>query len=108
MIAQANISKLVKAMVASAALGGFLLFAGTPAVRASEESACRDRIIKADHRLHEAAAKHGWDSPATAERRRELTQARENCWEHGHRWWDEDGQRWHTERDWNDHDHDHR
>jgi hypothetical protein len=107
MNAHANLTKLAKATVAAAALGGFLLFAGTPA-RANEESACRDHIIKADHRLHEAAAKHGWSSPEADARRRELISAREYCWQHGHRWWDEDGQRWHTERDWDEHDHDHR
>jgi hypothetical protein len=64
--------------------------------------------VKADHRLHEAAAKHGWDSPEAAKGRQELTLAREYCWEHGHRWWDEDAQRWHTDRDWDEHDHDHR
>jgi hypothetical protein len=24
-----------------------------------------------------------------------------------HRWWDEHEHRWHTERDWDDHDHGH-
>jgi hypothetical protein len=108
MIVQANLSKLAKATVAVAALGGFLMLAGTPAARASEESECRERVVKADHRLHEAAAKHGWDSPEVAHRRIELKEAREHCWQHGHRWWDEDGQRWHTDRDWDEHDHDRR
>jgi hypothetical protein len=106
MNAQANFTKIAKATVVAAVLSGFLLFAGTPTVQASEESDCRERIVKADHRLHEEATKHGWDSPQAAEKRRDLTAARERCWEHGHRWWDEDGQRWHTERDWDvDHEH---
>ncbi len=108
MIAQANFTKLAKATVAVAALGGFLMLTGTPAARANEESECRERIVRADHRLHEAAEKHGWDSPEARHRRVELKEARERCWEHGHRWWDEDGQRWHTDRDWDEHDHDHR
>ena len=112
MMTQANFTKLTKvrfarATVAVAALGGFLMLSGTPAARA-DESECRARIVRADHRLHEAAEKHGWDSPQAAHRRIELKEAREYCWEHGHRWWDEDGQRWRTERDWDEHDHDRR
>jgi len=43
-------------------------------------------IAKADHKLHEAVEHHGWNER--------------------HRWWDEDGHRWHSDRDWDDHDHD--
>jgi dienelactone hydrolase len=107
MKAHANLTGFAKATVTAAALGGFLLFAGTSVLRASAESECQERIAKADHRLHQAAAKHGWNSPQAEEKRRDLSAAREHCWEHGHRWWDEDGQRWHTERDWDVHDHDH-
>jgi len=103
-----NLTRFAKATVAAATLSGFLLFAGTPAVRANEEDACRNRTVKADHRLHQAAEKHGWDSPQAASARRDLTAAREWCFSHSHRWWDEDGQHWHTDRDWDDHDHDHR
>src|SRR5271163_140690 len=92
MKAEANFTRFAKATVAAATLGGFLLFAGTPALRADDD-VCRNRIVKADHRLHEAAAKHGWDSPQAAQRRRDLAAAREWCWGHGHRWWDEDAQR---------------
>src|SRR5271168_934298 len=99
---QGNVTRFVRATVAAATLSGFLLFAGTPALRADDD-ACRGRIIRADHRLHEAAERHGWDSPQAAERRRDLAAAREYCFAHGHRWWDEDGHRWHTDRDWDDH-----
>jgi len=82
-----------------------LLFCLAPGAKANE---CQDRIRHADRALHKAAARHGWDSPQAAERRRELFAAREWCWAHGHRWWDEDGHRWHRDRDWDEHDHDHR
>jgi len=101
---QGNVTRFAKVTLAAATLSGFLLFAGTPTLRADD---CRDRTVKADHKLHEAAAKHGWDSPEVAKYRQELTLARESCWDHDHRWWDEDEQRWHSDRDWNDHDHDH-
>lgn len=106
MKANAKYTGSIKATVATALLGGFLIFAvGAPTVRADDD-ACRNRIAKADHRLHEAAEHHGWDSPQASRARHQLREAREYCFTHGHRWWDEDGQRWHTDRDWDDHDHD--
>jgi hypothetical protein len=66
---------------------------------------CQKRIANADHHLYEAAAKHGWNSSEADHYRRELADAREYCWNHGYRWRDEDTHSWHTEHDWNDHDH---
>jgi len=91
--------------IALAALASALIFTGAPVVRA-DEAACQRRIAKADHRLHEAVEHHGWESRQAVNARQQLHQAREYCWTHAHRWWDEDGHRWHTDRDWNDHDHD--
>jgi len=104
MFDRTNLS-LGKTILATAAFSGFLLFAGAPASRAED---CQRRIVKADHNLHKAAERHGWDSPEAIRWRHELVVARESCWEHGHRWWDEDGHRWRTDRDWDEHDHDHR
>ena len=94
-----------KTLLAGATLAGSFLLFGAPQTRADDND-CRKRIIRVDHELHRAAEKHGWDSPQAAEKRRDLVAAREWCWEHGHRWWDEDAQKWHTERDWDEHDHD--
>jgi len=106
---QINITRIAKASLAAATLSGFLLFAAAPAMRAGDDdNGCRNRVNKADHQLHEAAEHHGWDSPQAAQRRQQLAEAREYCWNHAHRWWDADGQRWRTDRDWDDHDHDHR
>jgi hypothetical protein len=96
----------VRTGLAAAALAGTLFFMGAPAVRA-DEGACQRRIAKADHRLHEAAEHHGWESRQVVNARQQLHEAREYCWSHAHKWWDEDGRRWHTDRDWDDHDHDH-
>jgi hypothetical protein len=95
----------IRCVLASLVFAGAMLLAGASAVRA--DNACQKRISKADHKLHEAVEKHGWKSPQAERRRHELADARAYCWEHGRRWWDEDGHRWHTERDWDDHDHDH-
>jgi len=94
----------IRSALTCLAFAATLLLAGATAVRADD---CQKRIIKADHKLHEAIDKHGWQSSQAEHWRHELAEARSYCWEHGHRWWDEDGHRWHTERDWDDHDHDH-
>jgi hypothetical protein len=96
---------LGKIALAGSALAGFLFFAGAPRLRADDE-ACERRIAKADHRLHEAIEHHGRGSRQADNARRQLREAREYCWNRDHRWWDEDGHRWHSEHDWDDHDHD--
>jgi hypothetical protein len=95
-----------KKALAAAALGGFLMLSSAPRSRANERE-CQHRLAKADHRLHEAAEHHGWNSEQAEHARHELREAREYCWNTYHRWWDEDAHRWHTDRDWDDHDHDH-
>ena len=95
-----------RAIMPASVLGAALLFAGAAALRADDDD-CRKRIARADHKLHEAAEHHGWDSPQVAKYRYELAEARAWCWEHAHRWWDEDGHRWRSEHDWDDHDHEH-
>jgi hypothetical protein len=93
-----------RAVLSASALGAALFFAGATPLRADDD--CQKRIARADHKLHEAAERHGWNSPQAAKWRHELAETRAWCWEHSHRWWDEDGHRWRTDRDWDDHDHD--
>jgi hypothetical protein len=94
-----------KYIAATATLAtGFLLFAGAPGAKAD---GCQERSVKADHRLHEAIEHHGYESKQAESARVELREARRYCWEHSHKWWDVDGNRWHSDRDWDDHDHDH-
>ena len=96
----------MKAAIGTAVLTlGFAVFAGAPAAKAD---GCQNRLMRADHRLHKAIEHHGYESREANHWRHELREARAYCWEHGHRWWDVEGNRWHSERDWDDHDHDHR
>ncbi len=97
-------SFFVKTALAAVALA-FLMFTGVPRLRADNDD-CQRRIARADHKLHEAIERHGWQSRQAAHRREDLREARERCWSRSHRWWDEDGRRWHSDRDWDDHDHD--
>lgn len=100
--------KLARIMqtLGSAALTGTLLISLAPRVHADEYDRCRHRIEHADHELHEAIERHGRNSPEADRKRHELHEAREHCWSEYHRWWDEHEHRWHTERDWDDRDHD--
>lgn len=96
----------VKTILTTGALAaGLALLAGASVARADD---CQERLVKADHRLHKAIERHGPESKQADHWRHELHEAREYCWSHGNRWWDEDSRRWHTDRDWDDHDHDHR
>jgi hypothetical protein len=90
----------------TALAAGLSLFAGAGTVKADDE--CQERIVRADHRLHEAIERHGYESREAERGRIELREARQYCWEHSHRWWDVEGSRWHSDRDWDDHDHDRR
>ena len=82
---------------------GLTLFAGAGIAKADD---CQERIVKADHHLHEAIEHHGYQSEEAAKWRHILHEERERCWTANHRWWDEDGHRWRTDHDWDDHDHD--
>ena len=97
-------NRITKVVVLAALFGGVLYAVAPP--RAAADDDCQERIARADHRVHEVAEHHGWDSREAERARHELREAREWCWEHGHRWWDEDQHRWRSERDWDDHDHD--
>ncbi len=92
-------------IVAITVFSAVLIFLGASALRADEAS-CQRRLIKADHQLHHAARDHGWQSKQAEHARHEIREAREYCYTHEHKWWDEDGHRWHSDRDWDDHDHD--
>jgi hypothetical protein len=96
----------VRAALAAVAAGGFLLLSSAPRAVA-DDNECQHRLAKADHRVHEAVEHHGWNSSQANHARQQLHEAREYCWSRVHKWWDEDGHRWHTERDWDEHDHDH-
>ena len=93
------------ALGTTALAAGLTFFLGAPGAKADDE--CQERIAKADHRLHEAIRRHGYESKQAERGREELREARHYCWEHSHKWWDVEAGRWHSDRDWDDHDHDH-
>ena len=96
--------KFIHAVFAPAALLGALFLVGAGPLRADED--CQKRTAIADHKLHEAIEHHGPESSQAQHWRHELAESRNYCYEHMHRWWDEDAHRWRTDRDWDEHDHD--
>ena len=100
-----NNSLIRRSVWAAAVLAGFLMFTAVPLLRADEHD-CQRRVARADHRLDRAVARFGYRSRQAEVARRQLREEREYCWNGVHRWWDEHERRWHTERDWDDHDHD--
>jgi hypothetical protein len=94
-----------KKTLAGVALAGFLMFTGVPSLRANNDY-CQRRVVRAEHRLHEAIEHHGYRSRQAERGRHELRESRERCWNTSHRWWNEHEHRWHTDRDWDDNDHD--
>jgi hypothetical protein len=93
-------------MLSAALLSAVLLFTAVPRLHGETIDRCQRRIAHTEHQLHEAIEHHGRNSRQADHRRHELHEARERCWREQHRWWDEHDHRWHTERDWNEHDHD--
>jgi hypothetical protein len=96
--------KFLHAVIAPLALSGAFMLAAAGPLRADDD--CQKRTVHADHKLHEAIKDHGPDSPEARHWRQELAAARSWCWDHDHKWWDEDAHAWRSEH-WDDHDHDH-
>src|ERR1700682_6108749 len=79
-----NNSQLRRTSLAAAALAAFLTFAAAPLAHADDHD-CQRRIARADHKLDQAAARHGWQSKQADHARRDLREARESCWNANHR-----------------------
>jgi len=101
-----KLSATIASLLSGAVLSAVLLFTAVPRIHADDRERCQRRVEHAEHELHEAVEKHGRHSGQADRKRHELHEAREHCWSEFHQWWDEHEHRWHTERDWDEHDHD--
>src|SRR5579863_8808860 len=63
----------VRAALTAVAAGGFLLLGAAPPA-AADDDACQHRLAKADHRVHEAAEHHGWNSSQANNARHQLNE----------------------------------
>jgi hypothetical protein len=68
-----------KAVLASAVLGGFLLFAGAPGAQANAWDDCNRRVSYTQYRYHEAAERYGPYSSAARHWAHERHEAYERC-----------------------------
>lgn len=104
-----------RALLAAAALGGLLFFAGAPSAKAQDWGECNRRAAYADWRYHQAVVHFGFYSPEAGYWRHERFEAfvrldrlrryewRERAWRehewreyhhhHHHHDWDDDGDR---------------
>ncbi len=80
--------------LATAALSGFLLFAGASNAEAHDWEKCQRRVNKAEWKLEEAIERHGYYSRQAFERREKVREERERCfregWKDHRRDWDRD------------------
>ena len=89
---------LWQAVIAALLLNGMFLLVA-PYARADEHDRCRHRIERAETRLNHEVARHGEHSRQAEEKRHQLHEERERCWNQYHGWWDGHENRWHTEHD---------
>jgi hypothetical protein len=103
-----KVVRRTQALLAGAALCGFMIAASAPKARADDDHAkCQHRVEKAERQLDAAVSKHGEHSAAAERRRQELNAERDRCWNQYHGYWNGKDQKWHDQRDWDDHRDDH-
>lgn len=74
-----------KAALATAALGGLLLFAGAPGASAADRDDCQRRIARTERRLNDAVEDHGFYSRQDEHWRHERREAVERCYGRNYR-----------------------
>ena len=89
-------SLMGKAALATAALGGFLLFAGAQGAQARDRDDCYRRVDYTEYKLRESVDRYGYYSRQANHWRHERHEAIERCerlrhdreWREHHRDWD--------------------
>lgn len=84
-----------KAALATAALGGFMLFAGAPGAKANDWDDCNRRAAYTDFRFHESVEHFGYYSPQARFWRHERHEAYEQLQRYRRHEW--------REREWREH-----
>ncbi len=100
---QTRVRIITKLLLSLAALAAFTVFPTIPRAHAESEEQCKEHVVKANTKLHDAIDHHGPNSSQADHARHDLQDARERCWKEHHKWWDADQQRWHDQQDWDDH-----
>jgi len=93
-----------KILLATAALGGFLLFAGAPSAKANDWDDCNRRAAYSNWRLHESIEHFGYYSPQATYWRHERHEAYAQLQRYRRQEWRERAWR---EHEWREHHRDH-
>ena len=103
-----SLTKFAMSAAITTALGGSMLMSVPRAYAdADDHRECQEKVERAEAKLDKAVRKHGERSHQAQEQREHLRDARQDCWNRYHGWWEGHEKRWHTDRDWDDrHDHD--
>jgi hypothetical protein len=97
------LTRIGKAFLATAILGGFLLFAGAPSAKANYWDDCNRRVAYTDWRLHEAIVHFGYYSPEANYRRYQRHEAYEALERYRRYEWRERAWREWREHEWREH-----
>jgi hypothetical protein len=79
---------LSKVVLASIALGAFMILGGAGTARADDWRSCEEKIAHEQHELDRAIARHGYSSRQADHERRELDRLYAQCryrWDHDYR-----------------------
>jgi hypothetical protein len=93
-------AKFGRSIIAALTLGVVLMFVAVPRSHADDRANCQQRIENTEAKLQQEIREHGEHSPQADNRRRELNNERERCWNEQHGWWNGRDHQWHNERDW--------
>ena len=94
----------VRLAISALILGVLMTFVAVPSSFADGRAKCQAKIENREAKLHEMERRYGPRSPQAENWRRSLNAEREACWNKYHGWWNGDEHRWHTERDWHEHE----
>ena|SRR5690348_18225228 len=100
--------RIMKLILSGAAALALTIAIATPRAYADADDHrehCQRAVEKAEYNLDHAIRKHGERSRQADERRHQLNEQRERCWNENHAWYNAREHRWETERNW-DRDHD--
>lgn len=100
-----------RAVMAAGVLSAALLVVAVPSASArdfDDRGRCQERVERAEAKFNRAVWQHGLYSRQAQRRRYELIQARQQCWNRSHQWWDGRAHQWRNDRDWDRDDRDRR
>jgi len=97
---QSSFSRIGKGIAIAATFGALCFFAGVPRAQADDRNSCQVRMERAESKLNDAIQDHGYYSHQANDRRRDLNNEQQRCWNQA-RHQDGYGNQWRNEHNWN-------